>query len=110
MGTLKDLYPSLTLVCIVLKLYVPRTVTWCMKRDAFNISFMKTDNWHVFISQTNTLLTDLRNAMDTAMHCSENRFPVNLIKYTIQLKEMEIGYGIESQRVYRYTRVCCELR
>ena len=80
MGTFKVLYLSLTLACIVLNLYVPCSVTWCMRRDVFSICFMKTDNWHVFISQTNTLLTDLRNAMDKAMHCSENRFPVHLIK------------------------------
>ena len=53
---------------------------------------------------------DLRNAMDTAMHCSENRFPVHLIKYTTQLNEMEIGYGAGSQRVCRGTRVYCKLR
>ena len=48
--------------------------------------------------------------MDTAMHCSENRFPVHLIKYTTQLNEMEIGYDTGSQRVCHDTRVCCELR
>jgi hypothetical protein len=81
-----------------------------MKRDAFSVGFMKTDTWCVFISQTNILLTDLRNAMDTVTHCSENRFLVHLIKYTTQLNEMEIGYGTGSQRVCRDTRVCCELR
>jgi hypothetical protein len=81
-----------------------------MRREAFSVGFMKTDNWRVFIPQTNILLTDLRKVMDTAMHCSENRFPVHLIKYTTQLNEMEIGYGTGSQRECRDTRVCCELR
>lgn len=110
MGTFKILYLSFAVVCIVLKLYVPCSVTWCMRRGAISVGFMKTGNWCVFISQTNILLTDLRNAMYTAMHCSENRFSVHLIKYTTQLNEMEIGQGTGSQRVCRDTRMCCELR
>ena len=81
-----------------------------MRRDAFSVGFMKTDNWRVFISQTNILLTHLGNAMDTAMHCSENKFSGILIKYTTQLNETEIGYGTGFLRVCLDTRLCCELR